>query len=65
VLRWKKQGNSCTVICKEAYKPMQDTWKSMQEDTFLVLVRSQVGTESEILEGKSGFLEAGGILLGR
>jgi hypothetical protein len=27
-------------------------------------VRSQVGTESEILEGKSGFLEAGGILLG-
>jgi hypothetical protein len=36
----------------------------MQEDTFLVLVRSQVGTESEILEVKIGFLEAGGMLLG-
>lgn len=64
MLQWKKQGNNCSVICKEAYKLTQDTWKSMQEDTFLVLVRSQVGTESEILEGKIGFLEAGGILLG-
>jgi cell division FtsZ-interacting protein ZapD len=65
VLQWKKQGNSCTVICKEAYKPTQDTWKSMQEDTFLVLVRSQVGTESEIPGGTVGFLRPAEYCWGR